>query len=264
MQPFSLPTLPSQATQAPVDKTLYIFDRAYILIATLSVAIMLSSGMPARSQEMGPPGPPPIANDDGRNPPPESGGAQDTSPLGQALAEVSALRQLNELQLSPQELDAAVSTVRSMVTAQQTLEAASLKALDAERDGLLKQGPNDPAPVNSAFAMDDALNTFRDTQNTLWDKLATSIGDSKADALRRLMRPQRTPGQGRPGEDDPRNGGPLNGGPPFQGQPGADGQQPQQGDNRPNGPIAPIPARLSLAQWLTLLQEKRAAMGVAK
>lgn len=163
--------------------------------------------------------------------------------MGRMTMEIMALREIHAAGFTVEDLERTIPVLREMDASARRLEEQTRQSLERERQALLAAGPSDPAPAPGNPGLREAMEAHAQATAKSMEKLVSSIGERKADCVRRLLGMFGPPmGAPPPGQGPGQFRGPA----PGAGQPqppstGPDGGAPPAGGREAPGPWQPGP-----------------------
>jgi hypothetical protein len=107
--------------------------------------------------------------------------------LSKKTKEIFALRELHAHKFTAEQIRSVLPALKNLLNAEKTAQAAAEKALDEERNALLKADPDEPAPLNSAPQVQIEMDRYRQVSEKTWFEARKAIGDQKCSVLQSLI-----------------------------------------------------------------------------
>lgn len=111
-----------------------------------------------------------------------------TQKMADRTRRIMVLRQLLTLGFTQADIETALPLLRRLHDLKSPKPMDPEKAMDEEYQALLKAGPKDPLPPNSALKIMDASRYYQEEQTKIWAEMAQRLGKTKSEGLFHLLR----------------------------------------------------------------------------
>ncbi|HEV2472482.1 MAG TPA: hypothetical protein VGS41_07450, partial [Chthonomonadales bacterium] len=107
--------------------------------------------------------------------------------MAMRMRDIVALRRINSLQLTPEEIGKVLTVFKQMRSAEQAHRASALQILDTQKQALLAEPPGAAPPPDPGRQLQQLEQSFQQQIQPGWVTLVQIVGPDRAGALRSLV-----------------------------------------------------------------------------